>query len=446
MKKLFSILLVLSLVLSMAPAVFAAEAVEEQPVLEVTGKEELAAELAAIEAAAAQEEAREELDPETDIRRMEADLRAKQVADREEGEFELLASQNKVTVKVEFPKAAEKDDSMWIYLHQEAELDDDGFVREYPYVWSSKSVQVTAGSKSVSAEFSVPNGSYFVAVYSQTAVTGSYLYEEMYFNGDGTQASNEYTAKPVSITGDKTLKVTLPEAERTISGKLKFSSPLKKDIRFYVRAMNESEENYGQARYYFDGKKGDTSVSFSIPVHADSYSLQFYNRTDDNWGYYDVTGGLSTTSNIRAYASTFGQSVSDLVVNGDALITENEEVVVDETYRVDINVKLPEKTTEHKEYMFLIYDHDNDELWTYDSYGFSAGITEISDYYWLPANRAFSFGYMEINDWMNPSWEGPHAGARWQTESGITTQIDKAKVYTLSDENITVTIDDSSCY
>ena len=55
MKKLFSILLVLSLVLSMAPAVFAAEAVEEQPVLEVTGKEELAAELAAIEAAAAQE-------------------------------------------------------------------------------------------------------------------------------------------------------------------------------------------------------------------------------------------------------------------------------------------------------------------------------------------------------------------------------------------------------
>ena len=118
MKKLFSILLVLSLVLSMAPAVFAAEAVEEQPALEVTGKEELAAELAAIEAAAAQEEAREELDPETDIRRMEADLRVKQVADREEGEFELLASQNKVTVKVEFPKAAEKDDSMWIYLHQ----------------------------------------------------------------------------------------------------------------------------------------------------------------------------------------------------------------------------------------------------------------------------------------------------------------------------------------
>ena len=348
MKKLFSILLVLSLVLSMAPAVFAAEAVEEQPVLEVTGKEELAAELAAIEAAAAQEETREELDPETDIRRMEADLRAKQVADREEGEFELLASQNKVTVKVDFPQAADEGGSMIIYLHQAAVLDDDGFVLEEPYAWSSKSVQVAAGARSVSTEFSVPSGSYFVEVYPQTAITGSYVYKEMYFNGDGTQASNEYTAQPVSITGDKTLKVTLPEAERTISGKLKFSSSLEKDIRFYVRAMNESDEYYVQARYYFDGKKGDTSVPFSISVPADSYSLQFYNQTDGNWGYYDVTGGLSTTSNIRVYASTFGQSVSDLVVNGDALITENEEVVDDETYRVDINVKLPEKTTEGK--------------------------------------------------------------------------------------------------
>lgn len=446
MKKLFSILLVLSLVLSMAPAVFAAEAVEEQPVLEVTGKEELAAELAAIEAAAAQEEAREELDPETDIRRMEADLRAKQVADREEGEFELLASQNKVAVKVDFPQAADEGGSMIIYLHQAAVLDDDGFVLEEPYAWSSKSVQVAAGARSVSTEFSVPSGSYFVEVYPQTAITGSYVYKEMYFNGDGTLATNEYTAEPISITGDKTLKVTLPEAERTISGKLKFSSSLEKDIRFYVRAMNESDEYYVQARYYFDGKKGDTSVPFSISVPADSYSLQFYNQTDGNWGYYDVTGGLSTTSNIRVYASTFGQSVSDLVVNGDALITENEEVVDDETYRVDINVKLPEKTTEGKNYMFLIYDHDNDELWDYYNYRVNADVTEISDYYWLPANRAFSFGYMEINDWMNLSWEGPHAGARWQTESGITTQIDKAKVYTLSDENITVTIDDSSCY
>ena len=63
MKKLFSMILVLSMILSMAPAVFAAETAEtEQPVWEPVNQEELAAEL--VEAETAEAEARKEAEAE----------------------------------------------------------------------------------------------------------------------------------------------------------------------------------------------------------------------------------------------------------------------------------------------------------------------------------------------------------------------------------------------
>ena len=88
-------MLVLAMVLSMAPAAFAAETADAQePAFEVVSQEDLAAELAAIEVDEAadqvkeEEELREELDAETEFRRLETELRAKERTDRGSSDLE----------------------------------------------------------------------------------------------------------------------------------------------------------------------------------------------------------------------------------------------------------------------------------------------------------------------------------------------------------------------
>ena len=453
-KKLFSMILVLSMILSMAPAVFAAETAEiEQPVLETVSQEELAAELAEAEAAAAETEARKEAeaeadaDPEAYFRHLEAELRAKQQIDRSRSEVELLAANYDVTVNVKFPKAAAEDGTMWVYLHQAAQVDDDGFVTQYPYIWTSQKVQVDAGKKSITATFSVPKGDYFVEVYTQDVQNGSYLYQDMFFNGDGTYTTNEYTAQPVSISKDKTLNVTLPTAERTISGELKFSKALTEDTRFRVQFYAMSDYSDISIYCYFYGEKGDKSVSFSVPVPADTYRVRFYNNNLGTSGYYDVTGGISSDYDMRAYVSTFAQSVSGLEVDADSLMDfEEEEEGISSSHRVDITLKLPEKTTAESEYLILLYSPEYDELWDWDSFWVESGTEEISTYFLLPEDLDFIIGYMDAYSWNSISWQGPYAGARYQAESGITTQLDKAKVHTMGTEDMSLTINDSKNY
>lgn len=452
MKKLFSMILVLSMILSMAPAVFAAETSEtEQPVLEPVNQEELAAELVEAETAEAEArkeaEAEAELDPEADFRRLETELRAKDMIDRTKAEVDLFAASYDVTVKVKFPNAATEGGQMRVYLHQAAVKDEDGFVLQYPYVYVSQNVSVAEGDKSISATFSVPKGDYFVEVYTQNVQNGSYLYQEMFFNGDGTYTANEYTAEPVAISRDKTITVNLPTAERTISGKLKFSKALTEDTNFRVRLYSIDDSLDVNIYYNFAGEKGDKSVSFSVPVPASSYRVCFYNNDAGTSGYYDVTGGLSNNYDTYAYVSTYAQSVSGWEVDADLLMDfEEEEEGISYGHDINITIKLPEETTEPKEYLILLYSPEYDELWTWDNFWVESGTEELSDVFWYPEDMDFIVGYMEADNWNSISWRGPYAGARYEAESGITTQLDKAKVRTMGTEDISITVNDSKNY
>ena len=278
MKKLFSILLVLSLVLSMAPAVFAAETAEtEQPVLEPVNQEELAAELVEAETAEAEArkeaEAEAELDPEADFRRLETELRAKDMIDRSQSEVDLFAASYDVTVKVKFPNAATEGGQMRVYLYQAAVKDEDGFVLQYPDVYDSKNVSVAEGDKSISATFSVPKGDYFVEVYTQNVQNGSYLYQEMFFNGDGTYTVS-YPATMALRWSDETTDFEIKITSQLKTGKCVSVVLADKENGLVMKNDAGSEIPYTLSQ---------TTFATTAPVVTDDVHPFSVNVTTDDW-------------------------------------------------------------------------------------------------------------------------------------------------------------------
>ena len=444
MKKLMSILLALCLLTSAAPAVLAAPdaAPENLPVGEFLVTDS-ADEIFFEEAPELEEEPQEALDAKTQHRLEEAAARAELAALEkpvDDDSIDLLAS-NSVTVTVNFPQAASENGTFRIHLYVPGKTDENGFVTEHPYSYTSKNVAVTKGNKSVSATFSVPNGKYLPAVYSMVD-TGSYLRQYLYFNADGSVASNEYTASAIQISGDKKISITLPKAERTISGTVRFTKALSEDTDFEVRAYSTNGNIYRT----YQGEKGDTSFDFSIPIVADSCRLRIYNNTNGNGGYYDIYGGISEEYDYRAYISTFEKS-AQLTIDGDSLFTEyegGEEIPYTE---VNLTVKLPEALTQPKDYAILFFDADNGSLFDYNFYYLQKDATKIEASYWLEANQSYYIGYMDVTDWNSFYWEDDYALMRFQSkDSGITSLKENAKTYEVGEETLSVTIDDTSNY
>jgi len=446
---------------SMAPAAFAAPASEEESGLltvsnadAVFADEIIKAEDDDSQAEIANEEA---LDPLVKTRRLRAEAHAEEEASRapapgdmlDEDTIELFASSYTVTVKVSFPQAATEDASLFVYLYAPAKVDSTGFVTEAPYIYKSVEVQVEDGARSATATLSVPSGDYIPAVYTYSPTFGSYFYQYLYFNKDGTLASNAYTAEPISISKKTTVNIDMPKAERTISGTVQFSKALTEKTRFEVAVEDDSSYSGSYSYCYYDVAKGAKSFSFSIPVSAAAYTLEIYNYSTGKWGYYDITGGLSTSWDNRAYVEVFKNSVSGLKINADSLSSTESDSEQTEASKVNVTVKLPETMNGYKRYMVLLYAPQDKEVCEYYSCSISSGSSadNISSSFWLQEGMKYSVGYLDVTNYSSFSWTDEYPGARYLTADGsITSNPDNAKVYTMGTETVDITIDDTSNY
>lgn len=361
-KKLFSLILALSMLLTTIPAVFAVES-------EVPG-EELTVDSVSIEPAAdeaAPEEpaglisapaSAEEVDDDSEAlaRHARAEARAEALrADVEDrsgltpsaGQFTTMATNCSVTVRVTFPQAATDSGRVRISLHVPDVMDENGFVSQPSYIYTSQWVTVSKGATYASATFTVPAGSYFASVYAQSPNFGICMNTYHYFNADGSVATNAYTAQPTAISGTRTISVTAPKAPRTISGTVQFSSPLTEDtwFEFYMGTTARWGSSYIYPTFF--AAQGATSLSFSIPVSANSYYMELYNHSNGRYGYYDTNGQLSNNWSSRAYVSVVDESVSGLVIDGDCLLGEvdEEEGEVSVWHAANVTINLPETLT-----------------------------------------------------------------------------------------------------
>lgn len=464
MKKLLSLILALSMLVSVAPAAFAAPVLEladtaVEPVMEEPITEEPLTEKAPVLLPADVEiTPEEEIPAETLYRRAKADAKAEAEAgmalssdtNLDETDLELMASSYKVTVKVKFPHAATEDGTIRIALFQAATVDSTGFVSSAPASYTSVNISVDAGDTSASTSFTVPAGNYIPAVYPYTTAIGSTPYQYVYFNKDGTAATNAYTAESVRISAAKTVTVTLPKAERTISGTVHFSEALTEDTEFEISFEDSSRYSNTYSYCYYWVKKGSTSFDFSLPVAAGSYSLEIRNYQNDYWGYYDNFGSLTSNRDSCAYVSVYDSSVSDLRIDGDILLGESGSEPIESTaHRVDVTVKLPEEVNGYKRYFVLLYVPQYNELWDYSSYTISNGFSaeEISATFWLEEDMEFSVGYLDVTNYSSFSWTDYYPGQRYLTEDdGITSLVENAQVFTMGTKDMSVTIDDTSNY
>ena len=354
----------------------------------------------------------------------------------------LNASGSKVTVNVKFPKATPDGGQVRVYLISPAEVDDNGKVVVSPSYWS-RSVFMDAGESSTSVTFdSIPTGDYFVSVNSYAPGTGSYMRYEVFFNADGTVADNEYVATSTKISAAKTFNITMPKPERTISGTVEFSEPLKENTWFEVNLQSYDTHNGMYSYYDFELEKGSTSFDFNFGVLPGNYYLRFYGNQS---GYADLYGTISNDSTYRMYTNVTVDSITDLVIDGDPLLPKDEEQEEEEGIRVSFSAKLPEKLEDWNEYMLLLYDEDDNlytTSWLSAEYGDTATNART---FTFQKDFKFKVAYAEAVN-ADYNWDDDWAAPRFIGEDGITSKIEDAKIFTVGSSDMDVVIDDTKCY
>ena len=346
-----------------------------------------------------------------------------------------------VSVTVKLPSGFTGTGSEYyrVYLRKATETDNAGKVISSGALYGGKVLDFE-NANSATAAISVPAGKYSVAVYAGTPIPGL-TSGYTYFNADGTVADSQYVAATFSVgSGADSKTVTLPEAERTISGRVTFSEAMTVDdyLSIYTSSRMSPSVNNSSGNMSIFVPKGAKSVDFTVGVARGSWSMEF---SMEQWGYYGIYGDLTQEYDDRFSFDVVEDSISGLVIDGDPLLGA---VQGEETVRVDIDVLLPEAVSGYVNYRVLILyaNEDEDSVYTEISPDVQGGQDSFSLHsFSVPKNRGLVFAYEDMTNVSSYSSASP--ATRYAAENGITTQYHKAKVYTFAEDGA-VTIDDSN--
>lgn len=438
LKKICSLLLTLAMLLSLAPAAYAAQddavALSTDPVVLTEDEIEVALE----------EEARA-------VRQSDADARAQapeEIFVSDLPETAALGASN-VTIRgtITLPAAYSgyADNFIRVYAVTPAVTDETGRVTQEPMFYGGRSIELDQGDTSVSYELDVPAGDYSFAIYNYADI-GFPRYSYAYFNGDGTPAANDYVAVPASFPSGGTVDLTIPKAQRTISGTLTFSEPLAESIAINVYGYNQSRYYEGRVDGYLRAEKGQRSVDFSFSANPGSYFLEFTAERYSS-GYADIYGGFSHNYNDRMYFNVEAESLTGLVLDGDALLEAYEGGEEEPYYEINVTVNLPEPAEQWEEYMVFLWNEDNpNEPWDYMCPSAYEGESSISTAFWVPDGTDYTISYVKCTNWRSMSWRESYPANRFLGENGTTWDRSEAKIFTCQGEDADVTFDDTNNY
>lgn len=409
MKRWFSLLLTLALLLSLLPG--AALAAEEQ------------APAGHMPAVQAQSEQPAEVPPEPDT---------------PEEHTELLASGSATvsgTVSLPSGSSVLSDSYIYMYLCSLPVLDENGQVLIEPGIVKNSRVSFTKGQSSVSYSFTgVETGEYLLRVSSYVN-SGSVLGGDFYFNADGTAANNPYAADPISVSaGNNTANLTLPAAPRSISGTLTFDQPASADTNFRVYCYDSKLSRSFASSVTV--RQGAASAEFAIGVESGSYPIQFSNVDLGSYAYYTIYGDVSTNYSHRMNLNTADGSVSGLIVDGSSIMGTVS------TNQLKVTVQLPAPLTQGRNYEVCLFNVDGNRSESSSIY-VNEGQSAFSVELFPESGESFLVGYADVTGFSNSS--GSPTGIRYAAESGITSQSSQAKVFT-SGTGTEITIAEPACY
>lgn len=412
MRRWFSLLLTLALLLSLLPG--AALAAGEQAPAEDTPAVEVQTEAPA--------ELPSELPPEPVV---------------PEEDVELLASGNaSVSGTISLPNGASalNDSYLFVYLCTPAVLDEDGQVLVEPVTVKSSRVDFAQGQGSGSYSISgVEAGEYILRVYSYLS-SGAALGGDLYFNADGTPVSNPYAATLLNVGSGTSVNMTLPAAPRSISGTLTFDQPAAEDIDFRLYCYNSTTTlNYSSTTTL---KAGSKTADFSIGVDLGQFPIQISNMETDAYAYYGIYGNATKNNQEQMVVSTLDESVSGVEINCTSLLGD----VLDDG--VEVTVQLPAPLAEDSQYEIYLSDPEGYSTTSHSTY-IKAGASSFTLQLSADVGEAFRVAYCDVTNCSG--YSSPSTGARYAAEDGITTQPSQAKIFTSGvDKKITIT--EPACY
>lgn len=279
-------------------------------------------------------------------------------------------------------------------------------------------------------------GDYVLRVYSYLA-GDRLLGGDLYFSADGTYVGNMYAATKLAVSSGSSVNLTLPLAERWISGTVTVDSPVAEDTGIRLSCYDDTMS--GSYTSMTTIQKGQTQAEFSIGVGQGSYSLQLSDTINWNYKYSDVYGTVSNNYSDRMAYTTLEGPVTDLKINVTNLLTGGED---EETgSQVEVTVMLPEPLTEEREFaVSLVNVTEYSEYFSNMSSivlkeGTQSFTLEVSG---VQGGNQFKVGYSDVTDCGTRYVES--AGIRFAAENGVTTLVSKAKVFTGGiDTQVTIT-------
>ena len=426
MKKCFSLLLTMAMLLSMIPASTAATEIEP------TTSEISAEEIVTIDPEQVREKAMSRIPEEVEDLAIETAMPETAV---------LGASNITISGTVTLPDGADEASSLRVYAIAPPKTDANGKVLGTIEYYGGNRVSIAAGQKSVNYSISVPAGKYAFAVYSYVPGSGTYMYYT-YFNADGTVAETEFTANRSAFNSNKTVNLSMPKGEYTVNGTLTFSTAATQDTLIEID-LGQNQRNGRWQGQELTLKKGQKSLNFSFAVEEGSHYLEFLSPTSNGWLYSDLNGALSPDWDNHIYIGAYGdQSTINLTINGDALLGEAEDDTPTGT-EVTVTVKLPAKLEKETQFRTVLMTPNGNSQYSTSKW-VEAGATSYS-VTMTPSFDEFVVGYYDATN----AWSNYHiryaADARYAAETGITTNYQDAKVFSLK-SSTKITISEPSCY
>lgn len=349
-----------------------------------------------------------------------------------------LAGTAQISGTVSLPEGVSMlaDGYLFVYACVPPVLDEDGKVLVEANTLKGTRVDFAEGQSSGSYTLTgLAPGDYVLRVYSYVA-GDRVLGGELFFNGDGSYVTNVYAAEPVTVSSSSRVDLTLPLADTWISGTVTVDSPVAADTGIRFNCYDDS------ANFNYTGtttiKKGQTQAEFSVGVGRGSYPLQLSEMVNWDYAYSDVYGTVSNDYSDRMVYSTLDGPITGLEINATNLIMSQGEG----NARVEVTVELPKPLTERREMEVLFADEDGNFRMS-SNISVDAGESSFAVDLSYQTGEPFLVGYSDVTEYT--TYFTPVTGARYAAENGITTQVDKAKLFT-GGTDTQITITEPACY
>lgn len=342
------------------------------------------------------------------------------------------AGSSTVTVSVSIPSGAELNGEVHAYLNRAYETDQTGRITSAARYYYSSFKASGSGPWTVSFT-GVEDGEYFLELYVGAAYHSGLMGETLYFNADGSTAESEYCASTFKVTGSTSRSVSIPATERTISGVLRFSAPLERDVTIDCFADSDAGDAYFDA--YLRAAKGSSEVPFSLAVGKGQYTLSF---SSTSYLYLDYNCELSDSWSSRAHINTLGGDVAGLSISADELLAGQTS---SRNYaEVEFTVNFAKPVSDWTELYMFAFSPAGEYVYDYTTDTLEKGESTARFWLELPEGQSFVFGYGD-RLYGSFSYNAPAPDVRYAAENGVTTVKASAKVYTI-DDDLKITVDE----